>query len=124
MKIVIADTVNHKVRRLGSYHNDLGRDSSVVMSPDGDRLVGVLGSPGVIRVLDPRDGRTLATAGYKVRNLQVLAYVDAETILAQADESTPSTSRRALLVIHLHGNDPAQIDRIVAGDLYFSGWVR
>jgi hypothetical protein len=124
MKIVIADAVKRTIRRFGSYANDLGRGSSAIMAPNGDRLAGVLGGHSVIRVLDAVDGRTLATASYKIENLRVLTFLDDQTILAQGDDGSSTHNRTTLLVFHLSGNNPPHVDRIVSGDLYFSGWVR
>jgi hypothetical protein len=124
MKIVIADAVKRTIRKFGSYRNDLGRGTTMVIGQGGDRLAGTLGDPDVIRVLHAADGRTLSTARYKISNLRVLAFLDDQTILAQGDDGSSTHNRTTLLVFHLRGNDPPRVDRIVSGDLYFSGWVR
>jgi hypothetical protein len=122
MRIVIGDTLTRSIRRIGTFVNDKGVYTSVVISPDGTRLA--IADRKSIRLLSPADAAVLASATYKLANLRVLALLNDETVLAQGDDASSTHNKTTVLLVHFRMNGRAQVEPIVSGDLYFSGWLR
>lgn len=119
-RLLLADTVEHRVRTLARYRNDLndarldGR-SRTAISADGKLVATGISGSRAAEIFNARTGRSVALVSYRGYDLQPLALIDDTHLLLVGNER--------LLLGHVEAGR-VHVTQVVRGPMMFAGWTR
>jgi len=121
VRVLLADTVNQRMRVLATYNNDVRdtedpAENSTAITADGTLVATSLSGLNPVKVIDAHTARVVTTISYRDYNLRPLAFLDKSTLLLRNDNS--------IFAARIEFGGTVHVTEILRGQFLYAGWTR
>lgn len=121
-RVLVVDTLTHRIRVLATSANDI-TFRSTAMSPDGSLVAAPVSGSPALRIYDRKSGRPTATVRFGGQYLSAAAFVDDATLLLTGTSGPGQGGLESLFLARIEFGG-VKVTKLAAGIPGLVGWTR